>query len=298
MALSLAEPAEIPHLPNAAVACILQHLPLRQRLTSCALVCKAWAAVAATVPANVELGTYSSETAKQLQEWLDAHADVVVRLAHAHTYQDAHTWQLPVRKLTQLRSLNLSKVDANMTKDHQTQQQQQQQQQQQRQAVGEMSAHRQQQQRCSGSVGSPTAVLPQLQDLKLSSCLLSAELLSHLLSATSLTKLHWDSVRSSRDCSAPPVTCSAPPAVSMLWEGLQHMTKLSELRLLDVDGPGADIATFSTLCSLQKLDVVLRHRSSAAAIAAVVPTGLTSLNIAITYCMDELIGVALTEVRA
>jgi hypothetical protein len=281
------------------VACILQHLPLRQRLTTCALVCKAWAAVAATVPANVELGTYSSETAKQLQDWLNAHADMVVRLTHAHTYQDAHTWQLPVRKLTQLRSLNLSQVDANMTKDHQTQQQQQQ------QAVGEMSAHRQQQRcSCSGSVGSPTAVLPQLQDLKLSSCLLSAELLSHVLSATSLTKLQWDSVRSSRDCSAPPVTCSAPPAVSMLWEGLQHMTKLSELRLLDVDGPGAnaltlaDIATFSNLCSLQKLDVVLRHRSSAAAITTVVPTGLTSLNIAITYCMDELIGVSLTEVRA
>jgi hypothetical protein len=204
-------------------------------------------------------------------------------------YHDVPTLQLPVRKLTQLRSLDISCIEAQLPNGTQVQQQQ---------AEGMSSCWQQQQQqrqRCSGSVGSPTAVLPQLQDLKLSSCHLSIELLSQLLSTTSLTKLHWDSVRSLNDRSAPPV-------LSLLWQGLQLLPKLSELQMFDVDAPGvdaltlADCAPISNLKSLQHLHVVLRHRSSAATIAAVVPTGLTSLNIAVNYPMDESDAAALTEV--
>jgi hypothetical protein len=45
------------------VACILQHVPLRQRLNRCALVCRAWAAVAVAVPADVHCFLQQSQRA-------------------------------------------------------------------------------------------------------------------------------------------------------------------------------------------------------------------------------------------
>jgi hypothetical protein len=42
-------------LPEALVARILQHVPLQQRLASCALVCKAWAPAAAAATNKLSL---------------------------------------------------------------------------------------------------------------------------------------------------------------------------------------------------------------------------------------------------
>jgi hypothetical protein len=76
-----AAPQQIPELPEAVVVCILQHVQLRQRLTSCALVCRAWAAVAATTaPADIELRLDSTRRTVGLEDWLSNHGGVVVGL--------------------------------------------------------------------------------------------------------------------------------------------------------------------------------------------------------------------------
>jgi hypothetical protein len=80
---------QLPDLPEAAVACILKHVPLRRRLSRCALVCRAWAAVAVTVPALVDIEIKSSNHCEQLQEWLGKHGGVVVELT---AYPRACDW--------------------------------------------------------------------------------------------------------------------------------------------------------------------------------------------------------------
>jgi Golgi nucleoside diphosphatase len=53
------------------VACILQHVPFKERLTGYALVCRAWAAFAATVSGDVDASQLkSTEHCAQLQDWL------------------------------------------------------------------------------------------------------------------------------------------------------------------------------------------------------------------------------------
>lgn len=94
------------------MACILQHVPLQQRLTSCALVCQLWAALAAAVPGVLDVRLKSTEHCQHLQDWLNKHGAVVVKLrARGPLFNVSDEWlrlQLPVQHLTHLRSLDLS----------------------------------------------------------------------------------------------------------------------------------------------------------------------------------------------
>jgi hypothetical protein len=106
---------QIPELPTSLVCRILQHVPVRKRLASCALVCRAWAAAAAATPAEIDSRhAYSVKEAKALQDWLAKHGGVVevLRIRHKNWIMDQTGLQLPVAKFSRLHKLELSSMKA------------------------------------------------------------------------------------------------------------------------------------------------------------------------------------------
>ena len=63
-----------PELPAALWAQVLQHVPLQQRLSRCALVCKAWAAAAAAATVDIKVQLFGDEKLAALQSWLHRHS--------------------------------------------------------------------------------------------------------------------------------------------------------------------------------------------------------------------------------
>jgi hypothetical protein len=246
-----AAPAQqLPELPEAAVACILQHVPLRERLTHCALVCRAWAALAAAAPANVDVqGVYGRERCEQLQYWLNKHAGVVVTF----TAEDCSRWplQLPILKLTQLHSLDLWWLKV-------------QQQVPWKGVTTRSRARRTQGSSLTGSAGplflqqgssttsgavSTAAVLPQLRQLTFSCCSLTLQLLSQLLSATTLSQLCWERSQVHDDHRA--AQLSSTEEWPRIWQLLQQLPLLTELQLLWCWRRIADIPPLGSLQNLQ-----------------------------------------------
>jgi hypothetical protein len=130
-----------------------------------------------------------------------------------------------------------------------------------------------------GSIARPTT-LPQLQKLKLSSCNMTVQTAAQLLSATTLTALHWDSVSlHARSCKGKDLT--PKKALATMWHWLQLLPKLSTLRLpiSGDDLTAADVAPISTLWSLRDFGATAVGHSSAAAVAACAPTELTALSL-------------------
>jgi hypothetical protein len=88
--------------------------------------------------------------------------------------------------------------------------------------------------------------------------------------------------------------------MTILWQKLQLLPKLSQLQLVDIDLEALtppDIASISTLQSLQNLGVVLfASHCSAAAIAAAAPAGLTALSLKVKEPLAEAARVAVPEV--
>jgi hypothetical protein len=99
---------------------------------------------------------------------------------------------------------------------------------------------------------SAAAVLPQLQDLKLFDCKLTAQLLIHILSVSGLSKLQWQHVQLFRDREG---DLTEGEVYAILWQQLQLLPKLSELHHYDGRLAAADIAPLSTLQHLQHLNV-------------------------------------------
>ena len=256
------------------MACILQHVPCKERLTSCALVCRAWAAAAVTVPAALLIQNGSSERCMQLHDWLRKHGGAAVRIT-AQGWSRLH-WkkpvlQLPIPKLTQLQHLGLSNIHAELPQ-------------------GVLTRSRARRQRGSaltgahsiavsslGDAAAAAGVLPHLQGLKLCSCVLSLQLLRLLLSATALTKLHWKWVGIHSDSPAEKFT--QQQVLAAVWQQLQLLPKLSVLQLDQTRLTAADVTPVSNLQCLKHLSVGALNRTDAATVAAVVPAGLTALNI-------------------
>ena len=253
-------------LPEAVVACILQHVPLQERLTSCALVCRTWATAAALVPADVDVRLKDCEHRRQLQLWLGKHAGVVVALTAVgksgkrRCFNRGRTnavkdytesiqpfflpLQLPTLQLTQLCSVDLSHLNLKLS------------------AQGFSTA-------CSStrkygiptcaaptsSSGKAALVLPQLHELLLEKCHVTLQLACQLLSATTLTALYWQDVKLYSDNLARQLKAGAPYA--SLWQHLQLLPNLKELQLLDKHTTAADIAGISKMQKLQHLHLDL-----------------------------------------
>jgi hypothetical protein len=224
------------------VACILQHVPLRQRLNCCALVCRSWAAAAAAAPAEVN-AELDSERCEQLQDWLAKHGGVVVglttRLSTASLrWRVKDLLALPVQKLTQLRRLELYQLKVYSS------------------AAGSTSS-------AAGSTSSAAVTLPRLQELRLHCCELTVQLLSQLLSTTALTKLHLACVPKLYSSNTWIEQLEQGPAFSILWQRLQLLPQLSELTLEVASASSltaADIAPLSSLQHLQRFDFITRSK--------------------------------------
>lgn len=66
-------PTTFSDLPVVLPAQVLAHVPQQQRLTQCALVCRAWSSAAASVTVHVQC-MLTAATALAFQAWLLQHA--------------------------------------------------------------------------------------------------------------------------------------------------------------------------------------------------------------------------------
>lgn len=200
------------------LSCILQHVPQQERLTSCTLVCRAWAAAAAAATAGVDAQLQSSEHGAQLQDWLRECGAVVVTLRMRPQNSPCVPWrswrpqQLHVAKLMRLRSLHLSFIKLQLPV----------------QGVTTRNSTRNGSSSFTGTSSTSTSgigsslmvggsrlmfsgadaisgsgmsnvVLPDLQELRLFECSLTVQLASQLLSSPALTKLQWQFVELRND---------------------------------------------------------------------------------------------------
>jgi hypothetical protein len=96
-------------------------------------------------------------------------------------------------------------------------------------------------------------------------CQLSAQLLSQLLSATALSKLHWWEVQPFSDSEAAwSWKGSSAHGAPTIWQQLQLLPKLSELQLVHGRLETADAAPVSNLQHLQHLCLQLPDHDDAA----------------------------------
>ena len=230
------------------MVCILQHVPLQERLTACALVCLAWAEAAVAAPAIIEWKpTFSKpQQFEQLRDWLRNRGDAVVSFTAMRadsSWSGSRPLQPPVAKLKQLRSLDLENVKV--------------------QLVGVAKRRR-------GAPLTGASAVPQLQELRLSRCQLSVQLSSHLLSAEALKKLHWEHVTPYTDNTDPVIahpgwdTQRQIQGLPILWHHLQllqQLPKLSELKLAGYLPIAAGIARLGSFQHLQRFSLTLQTYS-------------------------------------
>ena len=196
----------------------------------------------------------SRERREQLQQWLAKHGAVVARLK-THGPWDNMKWatlQLPVQQLTQLRSLELSGwLKFQLPAGVSTRSSSSSKKARSSRLTALSSSH------ASGSAAAAVAVLPQLQQLKLWACQLTVPLLSQLLSATALTKLHWEHPRLCGSGSRTGIL-TQEQLYATLWPHLQLLPQLSDLTM-HVDSVTAEtIAPLSNLGHLQRFSWCLR----------------------------------------
>ena len=255
------------------MSCILSHVTLQQRLTCCALVCRSWAAAAAAAPADVEITINSSKHCQQLQHWLTKHGAVVARLdASDFVWNNPGLFwlHLPVQHLKQLHSLALYSINAQLPPHIATHSST-------RRTKGS-SLTGPSSSNAVGSIGSAAAaaataaaaaaaaataaaVLPQLQELTLQKCQLTAPLFSQLLSATSLSQLLWGDVMLCVDVDRQTRQLTQVETYSTLWQRLQVLPKLSQLGLVVDRLTAADITPLSSMQRLQRLTMYMLEYS-------------------------------------
>jgi hypothetical protein len=203
--------SQFSRLPQTLLIRILQLLPQRERLTSCALVCKSWAeaAAAATVEVDVPAVARAEHTHERIaafQPWLEQHAGQLVSLRVPQPV-DSWTWtnsvkrpflHLPSCQLQQLSRLELERLEVCLK------------------PTASSSS--------TSSGGSYTATVPmlaKLQELRLHMCKYSRSTLLQLAQLSGVTKLV---LNESREMSDGPF--SHPEAVKHLLQGLPNLEHL------------------------------------------------------------------------
>jgi hypothetical protein len=103
--------SQFSRLPTVLLARILQMLPQRVRLASCARVCKSWAEAAAAATIRVYASYGRHECVSALEPWLEQHAGQLVSLTvQVSCFNSAAPFHLPFFKLQQLSRLDLQGV--------------------------------------------------------------------------------------------------------------------------------------------------------------------------------------------
>lgn len=259
---------------------ILQHVPLKHCLTCCSLVCRAWAA-AAEAASDVQIRPISSENIQLFQGWL-AKRRVVERLSAKGAFLVEYTtWcplQLDFPKLTMLHSLELRRLRVQLSVQGATCSS----------TIGRgsaLSAATSNSADSSISIAAKSSlssaaaiILPQLQELELRECQLTNQLLSLLLNSTALSRLQLgEGVWVNNDTFTQPRRLEQ--VLPDIWQQLQRLPNLSDLHLHSYHLTAADVTPISKLQHLQRLTLRAKHNTIAAAVAAVVPAGLTALDV-------------------
>lgn len=101
---------QLPQLPEAVIASILQQvLPLRARL-QCAVVCKAWAAAVLSTTADFAAELSSCIRWEHVQDWLEQHAGQVSTISFSHHGHSKQLLQLPCARLSRLQKLHVDSM--------------------------------------------------------------------------------------------------------------------------------------------------------------------------------------------
>lgn len=101
---------QLSQLPIALTARILQHVDQRQRLASCAVVCRAWHVAAAQATVHVECAPGTHTDAAPLEAWLAQHGTGVETLDVQATDDVELILRLPWGSLSALQDLSLSNI--------------------------------------------------------------------------------------------------------------------------------------------------------------------------------------------
>lgn len=165
-------PQSVPELPDAVLGTIFQHVPLKQRLSCCALVCRAWAAAASATTAHLD-ASVSASNAQALESWIDRHAEQLASINLHHSYHGIPTLELHCSKLTQLQQLVVSSLINLQLHTGQP-------------ARSTRSSRR-------SSTSTSTLLLPHLRDLQLHGCSYPLQHLKQLSKLTALTSLYLGS---------------------------------------------------------------------------------------------------------
>ena len=96
-------------LPQALTAQILQHVPQQQRLSQCALACKAWATAAAAATVHVQY-TPNYSTITDFNDWLEQHAGQLLSLRVTSETEAEYDIVLPWEGFPKLQQLHLKGV--------------------------------------------------------------------------------------------------------------------------------------------------------------------------------------------
>lgn len=288
---------------------ILQHLPLRERLASCALVSKSWAAAAVSTTADLEADLSSCIRWEHVQDWLHQHAEQVVTIRFSHHGQRKQLLQLPCSRLTKLQQLYVDSMTVRLLE------------------IPERSSHSTllTEPDCSafsssctitgqpvadsstgstvaaagaaaapassssstagssgGSAGLTAAVvlLPQLQHLEVFSCSIALEHLNHFSNVTCLTSLNLYNTTVTQDTSslAPAAEEELTAAMAYVLRGLTNLAELN-IGLMGMLSPLA-LSSISSMQRLKRLQLYIstdiEHTDS---FLASLPASLTAVEL-------------------
>jgi hypothetical protein len=295
---------QLPSLPDAVLTTILQHVPLRDRLSACTLVCKSWAVAVASTTADVLESIKRPDSCRHMQDWLQLWGEQVssIDLMYGTDYGEedtvgdgeaANPFQcrllLPCSNLTRLTHLALGCFPlAFHTQQH---------------ASGVSTRSRQRASTAqslaassgmrgtapAGAIhaaaaagGGAASFLPALQDLLLFDCQVRADSFLQLSQLTGLTSLHLNRVVLCTAAWAPVAAQQASKAFSAVLQqlhcpGLETLILADHIVLQESDAAAA-LSALSTMQRLHYLDLSTEVCRTAAHLAHF-PTGLTRLKL-------------------
>jgi hypothetical protein len=235
-------------LPAALIPQILQHVPQQQRLTQCALVCRAWASAAALGTVHVEKFKLTADAVPALQAWLQQHADQLLTIqlsTDMFAPGPERSLQLPLNRFKQLQRLDLTRFELKLPGE------------------GEEGAG--QQLRRLGLTASDShaeAVLPSLQHFRLTGVqLASTSSLLQLTHAPQLTSLSLDSIEVAQlqfgswmrsDLNTPTAVQQVAATVSCM---LNRLPRLSVLELPDMPLSAAAVQQLTAMQGLREVSL-------------------------------------------
>lgn len=285
-AVVYADRIKVPQLPEPAVVCILQHLPLRERL-QLALVCQSWSKACALTTVAVEAASCSKDRTLQVQSWLHSWNKQVlgIRLSQSRDLASGGPHlQLHCSRFSNLEQLQLSGCAVKLTTAQES---------------SNTPGCRHARSSLSAGISSFGQLLPRLQQLRLSDGRLPVSQLQQVGSLTGLTSFCFERMRATKAGTAAEV---APVAQlhAALGSVLPQLPNLSELCLSGLlpqlqglpDEPGFSsqppfLTPVSSMQRLQRLTFDNSVCADVTPLLPLLPVRLTYLHVEAAACQPD-----------